>query len=51
MTHNYRYGVTDTYWGTSFYTVDVASSAPLITAKKVILKNDRIHHVIDVYHI
>lgn len=51
MTHNYRYGVTDTYWGTSFYTVDVASGAPLITSKKVILKNDRIHHVIDVYHI
>jgi benzoate/toluate 1,2-dioxygenase beta subunit len=51
MTHNYRYGTTDTYWGTSFYTVDTASGTPLITSKKVILKNDRIHHVIDVYHI
>ncbi|MCU0801248.1 MAG: benzoate 1,2-dioxygenase small subunit [Rhodobacteraceae bacterium] len=51
MTHNYRYGTTDTYWGTSLYTVDTASGGPLITSKKVILKNDRIHHVIDVYHI
>jgi 3-phenylpropionate/cinnamic acid dioxygenase small subunit len=24
---------------------------PLITDKKVVLKNDHIHHVIDVYHI
>ncbi len=51
MTHNYRYGVTDTYWGTSFYRVDSASGVPVITRKKVVLKNDRIHHVIDVYHI
>lgn len=49
-THSYRYGVTDTYWGTSFYSIDT-SGTPLIIAKKVILKNDRIHHVIDVYHI
>ena len=24
---------------------------PLITRKKVILKNDCIHHVVDIYHI
>ena len=29
----------------------VKRGAPLIASKKVILKNDRIHHVIDVYHI
>lgn len=51
MTRNCRYGTTDTYWGTSFDTVDSASGAPLITSTKVILKNDRIHHVIDVCHI
>jgi 3-phenylpropionate/cinnamic acid dioxygenase small subunit len=51
MTHNYRYGTTDTCWGATFNTVDAANVAPLITSKKVILKNDRIHHVTDVSHI
>jgi benzoate/toluate 1,2-dioxygenase beta subunit len=50
-TLSYRYGKTDQHWGTSFYTLDTSGPRPLITAKKVVLKNDRIHHVIDVYHI
>jgi benzoate/toluate 1,2-dioxygenase beta subunit len=50
-TLTYRYGTTDQHWGTSFYTLDVRGDKPLITNKKVILKNDQIHHVIDVYHI
>lgn len=50
-THNYRYHTTDSYWGTSFYRIDTASGRPLITRKRIVLKNDRIHHVIDVYHI
>ncbi|MFW8636001.1 benzoate 1,2-dioxygenase small subunit [Cribrihabitans pelagius] len=50
-TLSYRYGETDQHWGTSFYTVSTGGAKPLITSKKVILKNDRIHHVIDVYHI
>ena len=51
FTLSYRYKTTDTYFGTSFYTIDTSSGRPLITAKKVVLKNDCIHHVIDVYHI
>ena len=51
FTLTYRYGDTDQHWGTSFYTLDTASGAPLITSKTVVLKNDRIHHVIDVYHV
>ena len=50
-TLSYRYGKTDAHWGTSFYTLDTSGPKPLITNKKVVLKNDRIHHVIDVYHI
>ncbi len=41
----------DTHFGTSFYTLDTGGETPLIKRKKVILKNDYIHHVIDVYHI
>ncbi|WP_415922848.1 benzoate 1,2-dioxygenase small subunit [Tateyamaria sp. SN6-1] len=51
LTMTYRYGNTDQHWGTSFYTIDTSGSKPLIADKKVILKNDRIHHVIDVYHV
>ena len=50
-TFSYRYKTTDTYFGTSFYTLTLSSQGPLITRKKVILKNDYIHHVIDIYHI
>ncbi|MDI9913968.1 benzoate 1,2-dioxygenase small subunit [Rhodococcus sp. IEGM 1379] len=46
-----RYNAVDTYFGTSFYTIDFAGEAPLIMKKKVVLKNDYIHHVVDVYHI
>jgi len=47
----YRYQTVDTYFGTSFYTLDTAGEQPLITYKKVILKNDYIHHVVDIYHV
>lgn len=50
-TLSYRYGTTDQHWGTSFYTIDTRGPKPLITNKKVVLKNDHIHHVIDVYHV
>ena len=50
-TLSYRYGKTDQHWGTSFYTIDTSGGRPLITSKKIVLKNDRIHHVIDVYHV
>ncbi|MFL5284202.1 MAG: benzoate 1,2-dioxygenase small subunit [Rhodopila sp.] len=51
VTHNYRYKITDTYFGTSFYTLDTTGPQPLIKRKKVVLKNDYIHHVVDIYHI
>ncbi len=47
VTFSFRYKTVDTYFGTSFYTLD----GPLIKKKKVILKNDYIHHVVDIYHI
>ena len=51
FTLNFRYKTVDTYFGTSYYTIDTAGVLPLITNKRVVLKNDYIHHVIDVYHI
>ena len=51
LTFNYRYQTTDMYYGVSFYTIDTSGEQPLIKNKKVVLKNDYIHHVIDVYHI
>ena len=50
-THSFRYKHTDTYFGVSFYTLDVTRDAPVIARKKVVLKNDYIHHVVDIYHI
>ena len=51
LTLSYRYKIVDTYFGVSLYTLETAGERPLIKAKKVILKNDYIHHVIDIYHI
>ena len=51
VTFSYRYKTTDTYFGTSVYTLDITGPQPLIKRKKVILKNDYIHHVVDIYHI
>jgi benzoate/toluate 1,2-dioxygenase beta subunit len=45
----FRYNTTDTYFGTSYYTVDLSGPQPVILKKKVVLKNDYIHHVVDVY--
>ena len=51
VSFNFRYNITDTYFGTSFYTLDVSGEKPLVKKKTVILKNDYIHHVVDIYHI
>src|SRR5271169_2072770 len=51
VTFSYRYKTVDTYSGTSFYTLDTTTAQPLIKRKKVILKNDYIHHVVDIYHV
>lgn len=50
-TMSHRYKQTSSFFGTSFYTIRCDADAPLITAKKVILKDDYIHQVIDIYHI
>ncbi|MNB83465.1 2-halobenzoate 1,2-dioxygenase small subunit [compost metagenome] len=50
-TLSFRYKTTDSYFGTSFYTLDVRGERPLIKAKKVVLKNDYVRQVIDIYHI
>lgn len=51
LTLSHRYKTTQTYFGTSFYTIDTSGGNPLIVNKKVVLKNDYINQVIDVYHI
>lgn len=51
QTLSHRYKVTDSYFGTSYYTVDTRGSVPLIVSKKVVLKNDYIHQVLDIYHV
>lgn len=50
-TLSHRYKVTDQFFGTAFYTLDVSGGTPLITRKVVQLNNDYIHQVIDVYHV
>lgn len=50
-TLSFRYKTVDSYFGTSFYTLDVRGESPLIKAKKVVLKNDYVRQVIDIYHI
>ena len=48
---SFRYRTTDTYFGASFYTIDTSGENFAIARKKVVLKNDYIHHVVDIYHI
>ena len=50
-TLSYRYKTTDSYFGTSHYTLDTTGPQPLIRRKHIVLKNDYIHHVVDVYHL
>ncbi|MCY1363831.1 2-halobenzoate 1,2-dioxygenase small subunit [compost metagenome] len=50
-TLSFRYKTVDSYFGSSFYTLDVRGENLLILAKKVILKNDYVRQVIDVYHL
>ena len=51
VTHSFRYDIVDVYFGTSRYKIDTAGPKPLIKSKYVVLKNDYIHHMLDVYHI
>lgn len=50
-THSFRYETVDLYFGTSRYTLDTSGERPVIKRKYVVLKNDYIHHLLDVYHV
>ncbi|WP_024889971.1 benzoate 1,2-dioxygenase small subunit [Luteimonas huabeiensis] len=51
VTHCHRYKVTDVFFGTTFVTLDRAGDDWLISRKKIVLKNDYIRQVVDVYHV
>ncbi|MUZ73399.1 benzoate 1,2-dioxygenase small subunit [Agrobacterium vitis] len=51
LTLNHRYKVTDQFFGTIFVTLRQSGDALLIASKKIVLKNDYIRQVIDIYHI
>lgn len=50
-TLSFRYKQIQTYFGTSIYQIDFSEVSPLILSKYVVLKNDYINQVIDIYHI
>lgn len=50
-TLNHRYKITDQFFGTIFLTLRADDDHLLISRKKIILKNDYIRQVIDIYHI
>ena len=50
-TLSFRYNTVDHFYGSSFYTLDTRGENQLIKAKKVVLKNDYVRQIIDVYHI
>jgi benzoate/toluate 1,2-dioxygenase beta subunit len=47
----HRYQQTQQFFGTTFLTLDTAGEMPTILKKKIVLKDDYIHQVIDVYHV
>ncbi|WP_292009077.1 benzoate 1,2-dioxygenase small subunit [Chryseobacterium sp.] len=51
LTKSFRYKTTDTYFGTSYYTLNKTGDSFVITNKKVVIKNDYIRQVLDIYHI
>lgn len=50
-TLSHRYKTDFSHFGMSRYTIDFSGDWPRILNKYVVLKNDYIHQVIDVYHI
>ena len=51
LTLNHRYKITDQFFGTTFVTLRKSDDKLLISNKKIVLKNDYIRQVIDVYHV
>lgn len=50
-TLSHRYQQTQQFFGTTFLTLDTSGETPKILKKKIVLKDDYIHQVIDVYHV
>jgi benzoate/toluate 1,2-dioxygenase beta subunit len=50
-TLSHRYKTNYTHFGMSRYVIDFNAEAPRVLNKYVVLKNDYIHQVIDIYHI
>jgi len=50
-TLSHRYQTTYSYFGMSRYRLDLCGAQPRILDKYVVLKNDYINQVIDIYHI
>ena len=50
-TLSHRYKTDFSYFGMSRYVIDFSGEHPIILNKYVVLKNDYIHQVLDIYHI
>lgn len=50
-TLSHRYQATSTYFGMARYVLDFSGKQPSIRRKYVVLKNDYINQLIDIYHI
>lgn len=50
-TLSHRYQQTQQFFGTTYVTMDTGGETPKILKKKIVLKDDYIHQVIDVYHV
>jgi benzoate/toluate 1,2-dioxygenase beta subunit len=50
-TLSHRYKTDHTHFGMSRYVIDFSADAPQILNKYIVLKNDYIHQLIDIYHI
>ncbi|WP_018296254.1 benzoate 1,2-dioxygenase small subunit [Corynebacterium lubricantis] len=51
ISYYFRYNTTDHYFGTTWLTIDFSGEKPQIASKKIVLKNDYIHHVVDIYQL
>ncbi len=51
ISYYFRYNTTDHYFGTTFVTLDTTGADLKIRKKKIVLKNDYIHHVVDIYQV
>ena len=50
-TLSFRYKTSYSYFGMSRYVIDFSAEQPKIVNKYVVLKNDYINQVIDIYHL